>query len=463
MSVGRDSTEVKGQTSLPVGESKVISSYLSHDKVVGNTSQNSELVKAKKVDKSVDINSEEIIVSCVKSCRVLNLVVPISINGIDTAAVVDSAAQVTIINHDLLLQAGYTIPTVTNVTLKGIGGKNATLAACKLEGIKIKLGNSNFVCDVYAANIEDPVLLGLDFLVNQKCKIDLVDNSISLPGEKIVATLKKSYDGEKCKIFEVKMPKQISVPPGNSAVPVSIVSANASANYVVEFSDKLKGLVPSSSVVKSNGLVDILNNTNHPIRLQAQAIIGTAVEVAEIKSLQVCDGTNKDGETAKLKSLSGSSTANCKTQDVETAKLESSSNDLARNLKSSTSGSSQTTTRSISEIIEHLPDHLTKLFKDTKQGQPTEHLAGLGLLLIDYSDIFARHDLDLGCFSGIKHKIVTGDAPPVKSRMRRTPIGFENEEKKHLDRMLEAGVIRSSESEWSSPPVLVRKKDGTVR
>ena len=77
----------------------------------------------------------------------------------------------------------------------------------------------------------------------------------------------------------------------------------------------------------------------------------------------------------------------------------------------------------------------------------------------------ARHVSSISIFpvAVVKHRIDTGDAKPVKQRMRRTPLGFENEERKHLDKMLAAGVIQHSESDWASAPVLIRKKDGTVR
>ena len=110
-----------------------------------------------------------------------------------------------------------------------------------------------------------------------------------------------------------------------------------------------------------------------------------------------------------------------------------------------------------------MPDHLKVLFEATKNGPPEDCLCAVGNLLIDYQDTFAKHDLDLGCLSVIKHRIDTKDAHPVKQRIRRTPLGFEGEERKHLDKMLAAGVIRPSESEWASAPVLIRKKDGTVR
>ena len=118
---------------------------------------------------------------------------------------------------------------------------------------------------------------------------------------------------------------------------------------------------------------------------------------------------------------------------------------------------------SLNYVTDHMPEHLRELFSQTMKGPPNEHLTVLGTLLIEYQDIFAQHDLDIGCLKALKHKIDTGSAAPVKQRMRRTPIGFEAEEKKHLDKMLKAGIIRPSESDWASAPVLVRKKDGSVR
>ena len=46
--------------------------------------------------------------------------------------------------------------------------------------------------------------------------------------------------------------------------------------------------------------------------------------------------------------------------------------------------------------------------------------------------------------------------------MRRTPLVYANEEQEHLEKLLKAGVIETSCSEWSSPSVLVRKHDESV-
>ena len=110
-----------------------------------------------------------------------------------------------------------------------------------------------------------------------------------------------------------------------------------------------------------------------------------------------------------------------------------------------------------------IPDHLKLLWEQSKKHITAEEQTKLRRLLYEYQDVFARNEFILGNFTAIEHNIDTGDAKPLKQRMRRTPISFANEEKAHLDKMEKAGVIQPSNSEWASAPVLVRKRDGSVR
>ncbi len=43
-------------------------------------------------------------------------------------------------------------------------------------------------------------------------------------------------------------------------------------------------------------------------------------------------------------------------------------------------------------------------------------------VLTHFTDVFAKHDLDLGHFTGVEHKITTTDDNPVREKMRRTPL-----------------------------------------
>ncbi|VDI23541.1 Hypothetical predicted protein [Mytilus galloprovincialis] len=110
-----------------------------------------------------------------------------------------------------------------------------------------------------------------------------------------------------------------------------------------------------------------------------------------------------------------------------------------------------------------LPDHLQDLYDRSITNLKDDQISTLRSLLIEFEDVFSKHDLDLGCLTAVKHRIDTKDSPPVKHRMRRTPLGFQDVEQEYLTKLLAAGVIQPSTSEWSSAPVLVRKRDGSVR
>ena len=63
-----------------------------------------------------------------------------------------------------------------------------------------------------------------------------------------------------------------------------------------------------------------------------------------------------------------------------------------------------------------------------------------------------------------KHKIVLKDpdTPPFKERFCRIPPPQVDEVREHLKLVLDAGVVRPSNSPWCNAVVLVRKKDGSL-
>ena len=71
----------------------------------------------------------------------------------------------------------------------------------------------------------------------------------------------------------------------------------------------------------------------------------------------------------------------------------------------------------------------------------------------------------MGHTKAAEHKIVLKDpdTPPFKERFRRIPPPQLDEVRDHLKLMLDAGVIRPSNSPWCNAVVLVRKKDGSLR
>ena len=96
---------------------------------------------------------------------------------------------------------------------------------------------------------------------------------------------------------------------------------------------------------------------------------------------------------------------------------------------------------------------------------PTEQAEKARGLLKEYHDIFFLEKQDMGHTKAVEHKIILKDpdTPPFKERFRRIPPPQLDEVREHLKLMLDAGVIRPSNSPWCNAVVLVRKKDGSLR
>ncbi|KAK7922046.1 hypothetical protein WMY93_008948 [Mugilogobius chulae] len=78
-------------------------------------------------------------------------------------------------------------------------------------------------------------------------------------------------------------------------------------------------------------------------------------------------------------------------------------------------------------------------------------------------EVFAQHELDFGRTDKVKHKINLLDNTAFKHRPRPIHPNDIEAVRKHLQELLDVGVIRESESPFASPIVVVRKKNGDVR
>ena len=96
---------------------------------------------------------------------------------------------------------------------------------------------------------------------------------------------------------------------------------------------------------------------------------------------------------------------------------------------------------------------------------PQEQAEQACSLLKEYHDIFSLEKHDMGHTNATKHKIVLKDPDtlPFKEHFCRIPPPQLDEVREHLKLMLDAGVIRPSNSPWCNAVVLVRKKDRSLR
>jgi hypothetical protein len=117
--------------------------------------------------------------------------------------------------------------------------------------------------------------------------------------------------------------------------------------------------------------------------------------------------------------------------------------------------------------LSHNENGLCKQLKEVRAGaRPNlsrREAQALEEFIADYQDVLETKSGDHGRTEKVYHRIDTGDARPIRQPPRRLPLAKQAEVNDVLEDMKSKGVIEESDSPWSSPVVLVRKKDGSLR
>lgn len=113
--------------------------------------------------------------------------------------------------------------------------------------------------------------------------------------------------------------------------------------------------------------------------------------------------------------------------------------------------------------IKNCPVESPGQVKPEDAGKPKPEYSTLEELLEANADLFAESDLELGRTHLVHMDIDTGNHPPITGRPYRAPLAKRRIIEDKVDEMLEAGIISESRSPWTSPVVLVGKKDGGER
>ena len=132
----------------------------------------------------------------------LSMEVPVWFGRRKVMAVVDTAAQVTIINRSLSVELGCEAP-VERVQLRN-AKTDTWMDGGIVEGFGFWLGSRQYSWDVIEADIEDAFILGMDFLKSTRCKIDLGNDILELgSGDQVPATVRRHTSNEAVKVSQV--------------------------------------------------------------------------------------------------------------------------------------------------------------------------------------------------------------------------------------------------------------------
>ena len=367
-------------------------------------------------------------------------------------ALVDTGAQVTIISERVYQKMLNPPPCIGKVKLRMANGDISQIGK-KVGPVRVKLGKRWYAFPVYVARLDaaEDMLLGYDILESQgHCLVDVIHGVLHFDGQVIQGVVKrpKSDDSE----ATVSVKRRVIIPP-NSVKRVSCSMSKELPDYVFEPSCHLKVIAPKTfRSGKTDPIVCLINTSDYQRIIPRGTRIGKAFAACTVESTPVKNqhesqsvSPNPDSQDARL------------LDDHSLTKNRIFSNDPVVGHISMADRKAPVTSNS------SVPEHIADMYQRSTGLLSPPQKDKLSRLLSSYNDVFASTEFDLGNFKVIEHSIVTGDARPVKQRMRRTPAGFADEEKGQLEKMLKSGVIQESTSEWASAPVLIRKRDGSVR
>ena len=112
-----------------------------------------------------------------------------------------------------------------------------------------------------------------------------------------------------------------------------------------------------------------------------------------------------------------------------------------------------------------VPEHLQSLYQEAiTECAEVQQQYRIASLLSNYGDVFSEGDHDQGLTNLVKHSIeIEPGARPVKQAPRRLGAEREAEVDRQIIKLQDQGVIEPASGAWSSPVVLVKKKDGSWR
>ena len=258
------------------------------------------------------------------------------------------------------------------------------------------------------ANIDNELILGLDFMKLLDCQIDVGQETMVIQGRAIKLD-SLGYVG--CSRVIAK--EMVQIPPRSETI--------------------IQGKMVESTV--GNGRLCIIEPSDNFLK-KGNAMVAKTLAYSQntvpVRLMNISD------EMCSI--YPGTNIANaCSVTEVQSVKAKPNTSESA------------------------VPSHLADLYKRTVEGMNGSQQKQVAHLLNKYSSVFSETDDDIRRTGVLRHKIPTADARPIKQPLRRVPYHMQKEMDEQIDNMLKKDVITPSKSPWASGIVLVKKKDGSKR
>lgn len=348
-----------------------------------------------------------------------------------TKALIDTGASVTCITNSFLKTTGLKSTNLQVTDTKQIVGVSGnTVNTLGTINIPITIdGRTMYHHTIVLNNSQHSLIIGIDFLKKHKAQIHLDSNSLLLDEGNNVHLVDTNGSLARTKQTYTIKPKH------EADIPVLLHRETEGKTIILE----PLSVLPSMNLAGGRSLVAVneqqayfrvINPTNSPITIPQNKVVAI-VNLVDIQTITPLNNTST--ETHKVSSAS-QNTHCC--------------NDSHNTLP--TNNTSQENKSSLHFNLEN-----SDLSMENKNR--------LQSFLLKNSDVFATDLSQLGKTHLYQHRIETHNACPVRQRAYRTSPEIRKEQDRQVEEMLENDIIEPSTSNWQSPVVMARKRNGEYR
>ncbi|CAC5414085.1 unnamed protein product [Mytilus coruscus] len=189
-----------------------------------------------------------------KNKKSKTLFIEMKVLGKTFKAVVDSAAQISVLSTSILPLLQSTIKLNKHLVLRG-AGKDSKIDARYTEEIPIEIGKLKSKWRFVTANINDNIILGIDFLEKLGAVIDMANYTIRINNEAIPAVCLVGNEGEETNLYRISMKKKIVVPPHSLKIVDREIDHTPTDDIIIQPKTNLKGLLSPNVLISKDETV----------------------------------------------------------------------------------------------------------------------------------------------------------------------------------------------------------------